>query len=138
MLKSETKKSIERLAEKYDLKLVMLFGSAAKETMREKSDIDIAILPSDPTFYEKEFSNFNFDLMEAEDMEKREIEVVPISSENPLLLYHIFYYGKPLYIKNKKKWPEIKSWARFTYEDNRRFFYGRENLLKKRINALNE
>lgn len=137
MLKPETVKIIEELAKKYDLKLVMLFGSVAKENMREKSDIDIAVLPSDQKFYEKDFASFTYDLMEAEDMEKREIEVVPISSENPLLLYHIFYYGKPLYIKNKEKWPEIRSWARFTYEDNQRFFYGREKLLEKKIKALN-
>lgn len=135
MLKPETQKIIQELAKKYRLKVVMLFGSAAKEKIRAKSDIDLAIL-ADPDFYEKGFSNFNYDLMEAEKIEQREIEIVPISNQNPILLFNIFNDGIPIYVRNQEEYYRLRSWARFSYEDNQRFFYGREKLLEKRMEKL--
>lgn len=136
MIKTETEKNIKELGKKYNLKLIMLFGSAARNKENIKSDIDIAIMPSDKNFYENDFSNFNYDLMEAENIEKKEIEVIPISNENPILLYNIFNDGIPLYMKNEQEFSRIKSWARFSYEDNKRFFYGRETLLQRRLAKL--
>ena len=135
MLKSKTKKIIRDLAKKYHLKAVMLFGSFAKNKTQAKSDIDLAVL-APPDFYEKSFSDFTYDLMKAEDMEKREIEVVPITGYNPILLFNIFNYGVPVYISSKEEYSRLRAWARFTYEDSRRFFSGREKLLEKRMERL--
>lgn len=134
MLKDETKKIIEELARKYRLKAVMLFGSAAKGRTRPGSDVDLAIL-ADQDFYEKNFSDFTYDLMAAEEAEKREFDVVPISGKNPILLYNIFNDGAPIYIRDREEYWRLRSWARFTYEEARRFFYGREKLLEERLSG---
>ena len=135
MLKPKTKKIIRLLAKKYHLKVVMLFGSLAKNNAQAKSDIDLAVLAA-PDFYEKSFADFTYDLMKAEDAEKREIEVVPITGYNPILLFNIFNDGEPVYVSSKEEYSRLRSWARFTYEDSRRFFSGRERLLEKRMERL--
>lgn len=135
IFKEETNDSIQKLAEKYRLKLVMLFGSAARGTETKKSDIDIAVL-GDKDFYENNYSDFLFEMAKLERIEKREIEVVPISDRNPILLYHIFKDGIALYKKSEEEYFRTISWARFIYEDNKRFFYGREKLIEKRLKEI--
>lgn len=135
MLKSKSQKIIRDLAEKYHLKVAIVFGSAAKGKIQERSDIDLAILAG-RDFYEKKNSNFNYDLMKVEEIEKREIDVIPISNQNPILLFNIFNDGIPIYIRDEEEYYRLRSWARFSYEDSERFFYGREKLLEKRMEKL--
>lgn len=134
-MKSESINIICNLAKKYGIKIVMVFGSVAKGKAREGSDIDLAIL-ADKEFYEKHFSDFIYDLTEVENMEKKEVEVVPIGADNPLLLFNIFNDGVPVYIENEEEYRRLRGWARFIYEDNMRFFFGREEMLKKRAEKL--
>lgn len=126
------KKIMKELAIKYNLKLIMLFGSATKQTFHDKSDLDIAVL-GDKNFYEKNYSNFFYDMAKIENIEKREIEIVPISDINPILLYNIFNEGIPLYKESEEEYWNICNWARFSFEENKRFFYGREKLIEKRL-----
>ena len=135
IIKSKTVKIIRDLAKKYRLKVVMVFGSAARRHTQAGSDIDLAIL-ADKNFYEKHLSDFNYDLLQAEDIEKKEIEVIPIGNHNPILLFNIFNDGIPIYVQDEEKYHRLQSWARFSYEDNRRFFSGREKLLQKRLQKL--
>jgi len=134
MLK-KTEKIIQNLAKHYALKVVMLFGSEAKGKARPGSDIDLAIL-ANPSFYDKKFSDFNFDLMRAQEAEHREIEVVPISNQNLLLLFNIFNDGRPLYIADPQEYYRLCNWARISYEESQRFFRGRQHLLEQRIGRL--
>jgi len=71
--------------------------------------------------------------MPAENVEQKEIEVVPIGSYNPILLFNIFDKGIPIYIRDREEYRRLCSWARFSYEDNQRFFYGREKSIEKRM-----
>ena len=70
--------------------------------------------------------------MEAEAIEQKEIEVVPISGENPILLYNIFNDGVPVYIKSEDEYDKLRSWARFIYEDSRRFFLWKRRSFKEK------
>jgi len=135
ILKPESREIIRKLAESFGVKTAIVFGSIARGKENDKSDIDLAIL-ADKKFYEEKFSDFIYGLMEAEKIEQKEIEVVPISGENPILLYNIFNDGIPVYVKNEEEYANLCSWARFVYEDSRRFFFGREEMLKKRLEKL--
>ncbi len=136
MLQEKSKKMIKKLAKKYGIKLIMLFGSALKDKkLRFKNDIDLAIL-ADREFYENKYSKFRFELQEVADLEKKEIDTVPISAENPILLYDIFQEGEPIYYRSEEEYANTRSWARWSYEDNSRFFGNREELLIKRIKKL--
>lgn len=135
VIKEETKKIIQDLARKYRIKVAMVFGSAARKKAGDKSDIDMAIL-ADSDFYKKCLSNFNYDLLKAEEIEKKEIDVVPISNHNPILLFNIFNDGVLIYAEDEEEYQRLRGWARFSYEDNKRFFFGREKLLQKRLEEL--
>ncbi len=74
--------------------------------------------------------------MLVEDIEKREVDVVLITSENPLLLYQIGKYGEPVYEKDDECYMRFLNWSRFTYEDNRRFNSGLIELVLENINRL--
>jgi len=99
VLSDKSLEIIKTLAEKYHLKLIILFGGLAQGIYDDKS----AILPEDSSFYENDsLSKLIYDLMEVEDIERREVDVVPITSENPLLLYQIGKYGEPVYEKDEE------------------------------------
>lgn len=136
MLQEKSNKLIKKMAKKYGIKLIMLFGSSLKDNkLRFKNDIDLAIL-ADKEFYENNYSKFRFELLDVVDLEKREIDIVPISAQNPLLLYDIFQEGEPIYYRSEEEYAKIRSWARFSYEDNSRFFKGQKELLEKGLKKL--
>ena len=94
-------------------------------------------MPDDSSFYENDsLSKLIYDLMEVEDIERREVDVVPITSENPLLLYQIGKYGEPVYEKDEETYIRFLNWARFTYEDNLRFQRGLDELILEDLKKL--
>lgn len=83
---------MKRIAQKYSLELLLLFGSRAEKNnkyIREDSDFDIAYLPS---------KNKNLDLMDearlAGDLAKvfktSDIDIVNLKRSSPLLMKQIF------------------------------------------------
>lgn len=95
---------------------VYLFGSAAKNLMRPKSDIDIAVL------FEAELKGKikRFDItlsigMELEDIIGRPVDVVDIAEASPILQHQILKTGKLLVENNRL--------ARINFEVNSRRQY---------------
>lgn len=74
--------------------------------------------------------------MDVEDIERREVDVVPITSENPLLLYQIGKCGEPIYEKDEETYIRFLNWARFTYEDNLRYQRGLDELILEDLKKL--
>ncbi len=137
VLSNKSTDIIKTIAEKYLLKLVILFGGLAQGIYDDMSDIDLAILPEDNSFYENDsLSKLIYDFMDVEDIERREVDVVPITSENPLLLYQIGKYGEPVYEKDEETYIRFLNWARFTYEDNLRFQRGLDELIREDLKKL--
>jgi predicted nucleotidyltransferase len=74
--------------------LIVLFGSASKGTECQESDIDIAVKMRAGSIISK------LDLINemGKLFDDREIDLVVLSvNTDPVLLYEIFSYGKPLY-----------------------------------------
>lgn len=139
MISDKSIKIIEDVAVKYQIKLCILFGGLARGIYDDKSDIDLAFLPENNFFYENEsFSDLTYDLMEVEDVERREVDAVMITSENPLLLYEIGKYGDPVYEKDPECYIRFLNWARFTYEDNLRFTRGMDESIADHLKILEE
>ena len=53
---NKLKPAIKRLAEKYQLSLVLLFGSQASGDVHKESDIDIGIMPNKNLTFEQEIN----------------------------------------------------------------------------------
>lgn len=102
---------IERLSKKFNLKLVILYGSYAKNKQNENSDIDIAILGKNIiTFANLTALNNEF----ARIFKTKNIDVKSLHNANPLFKYEVTHSGIPLY-DNKNTFPQLKSFAARDY-----------------------
>ena len=86
---------INELAIKYDLSLIVLFGSQATGNTHSKSDIDIAILGGESTDKFKVTEDF-CDIFKRDD-----IEVVNLANASPTLMYCVVRDGVSWYEKNE-------------------------------------
>ena len=87
--------SIRDIAKKYDIALIALFGSRARGDFRDDSDADIAYLGNRGLSLEDE-ARLAMDI--TEELKSR-VDLVDIRKSSPLLRYHVFKEGKPLYEK---------------------------------------
>ena len=87
-----------KLMEDLKCKAIILFGSFARGTQNEKSDIDIAFLPEKPTT-KKELFELKQKLEEITD---RDIDLVDLSNDiGDGFKYEIIINGKVLYCENE-------------------------------------
>lgn len=81
---------IKSLLKKYDVKEAYLFGSAAKSTLKEDSDVDFLVNFANKTDFETYGNNY-FDLLYAlQDLLKRNVDLVAEETlSNPFLIESI-------------------------------------------------
>jgi predicted nucleotidyltransferase len=109
------KNSLEELAIKYKLNLIILFGSYAKGTVKAGSDIDIAVVPHTALSQTKE-QNLYHDLVKI--FSRADIDLVNLNtSHNVLLEYEIFSKGKVLYQSDREYFVNKRMKAYFDYQD---------------------
>ena len=99
---------MKRLAKKYHLKLIVLFGSRASGRVHKESDFDVAYLPEKDLGFDGdvqvnlEFTNiFGHDRVDTVDMRKAP----------PLLLYAIFRECLVLFEKDNLIFPTYQAYA---------------------------
>lgn len=107
----ELKSKIIPIAQKYNLKLVVLFGSQASGRTHKNSDIDIAIL-GDGDFNMTNLTIDFYDFFKRED-----VEVVNISSASPTMMYVIVRDGKLLYENEYGAFLKWKFYAMWVWRD---------------------
>jgi len=127
-------KSTAFLNKQPNLDAVYLFGSGAKGNMREKSDIDFAVLFS--TEAGNKLSRFDQLLTIAIDLEAitgRHADVVDIR-EVPLVLQHqILKHGKCIIENNSKSRVSFEVESRRRYFDMKRIYDTRNRALFARL-----
>ena len=86
-ISEKQKHKIGDLAKKYQLKLILLFGSRATGKIHKESDYDVAYLPSGNLSYDQEIDiNLQFIGIFSYDR----IDTVDLRKASPLLLFGIF------------------------------------------------
>ena len=98
--------------------VVYLFGSAARGSMRESSDIDIAVMTFCPI---PTMKRINWET-ELSNILRRDVDVVVFSQVDSLLQHQVLKYGKLLYEKNSKERVRQETAARREYLDTRFLF----------------
>lgn len=88
------KKSLIKIAKKYNLNFLVLFGSQVSGEIHKKSDIDIAYSAKKPLSYKDEFSLIQ-ELQKARRF-AGETEIIDLSKASPLLMKEIAFKGKLL------------------------------------------
>jgi uncharacterized protein len=99
MMKELSNIIVQFLIEKFDPYLIILYGSAAKEEMHAKSDIDIAFLSED-TY--SSYSTF-MTAQELADLAGFEIDLLDLSKASTVMQVQVIGNGKVLYNKDRNK-----------------------------------
>ncbi|MEK7128002.1 MAG: nucleotidyltransferase domain-containing protein [Patescibacteria group bacterium] len=127
----EIKSKIKPMAEKYGLKLVVLFGSRARGDSREKSDFDIAYLP-------KESVNFSEENHMAGELyfilKSSDVDLVNLSNASPLLFKKIFEESVVLYEIEKSLFNNLYLYAARVNRDSEILHRLRRDYVRERIN----
>jgi len=127
------KRQIKRIAEKYQLRMMLLFGSQVKRThLHQESDFDIAYL-SKKDLSGKEIIGLNCDLIDV--FHNDRVDLVNLRKVNPLLRYEIAKNSQLLFGK-EMDYLEFKAFAFKDYINHQPLFELRDFLMKKRHKSL--
>lgn len=98
-------KVMKRISSKLDCEAIVIFGSFARGTQNEESDIDIAIKVKGEIAKKELFEISSF----LEDELKRDIDLVNLDTiENDGFKYEILINGITIYCKNQDKFEQYK------------------------------
>lgn len=129
----EQQKQINKIGERYDLFLIVLYGSAAKGLLRKGSDIDVAVLGNKKITFEQIVDLIN----EFTDVFEREVDAKSLHNTNPLFRYQVMKDGVLLY-GNQHQFNKFKLYCIRVYQENQKLRNLRDLLLKKRQKHLEE
>ncbi len=130
ILNERQTEDLANIAKKFDLALIILFGSYVSEKIHEKSDIDIAVYLAKEKPTLKEYS----ELVEAfhEVFSYKEIDLSFINHSDPLFLKKILEKCQLLY-GSVSKFQNLKIYAFKKYQDHKRYFKMEEEFAKRFI-----
>jgi len=124
------KPKVAKIAKKFQLKLVVIFGSFANGKNRADSDLDVAVLSSKEISFKEQINLTN----ELAAVFNKDIDLSVLNKANPLLLFQasknpILLYG------NREEFLKFKLYAFNVYNDYAPYFEMENNLNKRLINA---
>lgn len=115
-------KQLEKIAQKHDLEMLLLFGSRAEANnkyLRQDSDFDIAYLAKNNLDLSKE-ARLICDLMPVFKSDK--IDLANIKKAGPLLLHEIFKTHKILFCADLEKYFQYQMYALRKYREAKPLF----------------
>ena len=126
------KPEVAKVAQKYNLALVILYGSQATGKARDGSDVDIAVLGK-----RKILSNvlINLDDEFARIFRARELDVKSLHNTNPFFRYQVMRDGVLLYGKNYD-YNSYKAYAFRDYHDSKDLLKLKRIIVERRLQAL--
>jgi uncharacterized protein len=124
-LTKKQKQKINKVAKKYQLNLIVLFGSRATGKIHEKSDFDVAYLPKKNLGYDDE-NNINSQFTNIFKYDR--VDSVNIKKAPPLLLFGIFNECQVLFTKDNLIFPTYRTYAFKKYFEMKPFL---EKILVK-------
>jgi len=130
MLVNTHNQKIKKIAKKYNLDLLLLFGSqlGEKKYLHQESDFDIAYLSKKNLNLMKE-AKLICDLIPIFKSDK--VDLVNLRRAGPLLMKQIFENHKILYCSNPKIYYRYKIYAERKYTEAKSLFQLNEYLIKQ-------
>ncbi|MEK7202845.1 MAG: nucleotidyltransferase domain-containing protein [Patescibacteria group bacterium] len=128
------KEKIKKIAQKYNLEMVLLFGSQVNGRAKPDSDVDIAYSAQKPLSTDEKI-DLNNDLGNL--FHKDNVDQVDIKSANPLLLHEISTNCKLLF-GQEIDYIKFRTRAFRVFIDSESLFKLKESLIKKRQKFLSE
>ncbi|MBU4480926.1 nucleotidyltransferase domain-containing protein [Patescibacteria group bacterium] len=128
------KRKLKELAEKYQLKLMILFGSQVKERFHQESDVDVAYL-SKKDLSGKEIIALDCDLIDVFSQDR--VDLTNLRQDNPFLSSEIAKNSQLLYGK-EMDYLEFKAFAFKDYVNHQPLFDLTSILIRRRHLLLRE
>jgi len=135
-LSEEQRQKLRELGEKFDLELVLLYGSRIKGTSHEGSDVDIAVFTKKPIDF-RTFLSLYSALSEVLAPLEGELDLVDLRGKGPLFLYQIFANSWLLY-GDPTAYNEFRAFAFRNYFDSRDIFRLEKILVHRYQEYLNK
>ena len=111
---------LQEIAKKFELVLIVLFGSYARGHANPESDVDIAV----QTKLREHDWQWEFDLIKdlVFALDCGNLDIVFINSANPLLMFEIATDGIPLYEADEGKFQDFQIYAAKRHHDARKIY----------------
>ncbi len=123
---------LKRIARRYDLDLIVLFGSHAKGRAREGSDVDVAVRARRRRWGDADWElGLVGDLADALES-GGEVDVAFLNGADPVLLFQVACQGVPLFEAEPAGFAQFRSYAMRRYDDNRKWFERRRRYQEKK------
>ncbi|MEK7664733.1 MAG: nucleotidyltransferase domain-containing protein [Patescibacteria group bacterium] len=127
------KEKIEELAKKYQLKLILLFGSRVDGKIHKESDYDVAYLPLKKLSFDQEnYLNYDFTGI----FHHNRVDTIDIGRAKPLLLFGVFRKCQVLYQQNDLIFPTYRAYVFKKYIESKPFYEEKFRRLKEEIKKI--
>lgn len=125
------REKLQEIAKKYELVLIILFGSYARGHANPESDVDIAVR----TKLREHDWQWEFDLIRdlVFALDCGNLDIVFINSANPLLMFEIATEGIPLYEADDGTFQDFQLYAAKHHHDARKIYRLQQLYLEDRI-----
>ncbi|PIP23414.1 MAG: nucleotidyltransferase domain-containing protein [Candidatus Nealsonbacteria bacterium CG_4_10_14_0_2_um_filter_38_17] len=130
---SGKKEIIERIAQKYDLELILLFGSRASGKNYKGSDFDIAYLAKKDLDLNKE-ARLIIDISPV--FKSENIDLLNLRKAPPLLLYAVTKDCQVIYERNELIFSTIRAYAFKKYVETKYLYEEKFKKLREKIKTL--
>ena len=126
IITSAQEKKIKEIAEKYDLKLALVFGSQVTGEVNEESDVDIAVLPRMNLTFKEEVT-LNSELIDV----LGNVDLVNLRKASPLLLKEIIDNYQILYQSQASDFSRLEVYALQRYAEAKPIFEMHQESINK-------
>jgi len=131
-LNSPSAVQLQTLARQFGVRALVLFGSVARGTSREGSDIDIAVL------LERQLKGERRRQLWAalSQLFSRDVDLTVLNHAEPLVRFRVACEGKILFVADGDAWETWKSYAVRQYWDTEKFREALKSYLSRRVEEI--
>lgn len=129
------KQKLQQIGKKYNLKLILLHGSYARERARKGSDLDVAVLGNKVIEF-KTLLKIHYDLSDVfGDNRERELDIKSLHNVTPLFCFEVMKDGILLFGKLIDYY-SFKIYAQRNFQESKGLFNLLDVLVRKRQEYL--
>jgi predicted nucleotidyltransferase len=127
-LSSPSAVQLQTLGQRFGIRVLVLFGSVARGTFGEGSDIDIAVLLEKQPEVEKRRQLW----AALSQLFSRDVDLTILNHAEPLVSFRVACEGKILFVADDRAWETWKSYAVRQYWDTEKFREALKSYLSRR------
>ena len=112
-----TSEQLQPVAQKFGVRLIVLFGSVVRGRIHEESDIDVAVLTERPLTFNKRLKLWSA----LSPLFSMDVDLTVLNHAEPVLKFQVARHGKVLFEQHPLTWDNWKSYAYRQYWDTEKF-----------------